>query len=230
MKTISILQPWASLIIQGHKKIETRSWDTKYRGELLIHASKKKIRLQDGMFDLIDHMQRIGFWDGYLDLPYGAIIGKVNLVDTVQFESFYQDESITKDMKLDSGYLPGGGGYVLSHQERAFGDYSPGRYGWLLSDPVMFETPVPCNGQLGIWKFDWLKVQDCVRHVFGRPELAQVYPDYGCPKCKKPAYKVYPGMASDQWPQGQETWCTCELDLKLEIGDVNEIGQAVKNG
>lgn len=41
MKVISLLQPWASLVILGHKKIETRSWNTKYRGDLLIHASKR---------------------------------------------------------------------------------------------------------------------------------------------------------------------------------------------
>ncbi len=47
MKAISILQPWASLVALGHKKIETRSWNTKYRGELLIHASKKQTHMLD---------------------------------------------------------------------------------------------------------------------------------------------------------------------------------------
>lgn len=42
MKVISIMQPWATLIVLGHKKIETRSWNTKYRGEILIHASAGK--------------------------------------------------------------------------------------------------------------------------------------------------------------------------------------------
>lgn len=41
MKALSILQPWASLVVLGHKRIETRSRDTKYRGPLLIHASAK---------------------------------------------------------------------------------------------------------------------------------------------------------------------------------------------
>ena len=44
MKVISVLQPWASLIVMGAKKIETRSWQTKYTGELLIHASLGKSR------------------------------------------------------------------------------------------------------------------------------------------------------------------------------------------
>ena len=47
MKVLSILQPWASLCLtvdekgKALKQIETRSWNTKYRGELLIHASAK---------------------------------------------------------------------------------------------------------------------------------------------------------------------------------------------
>lgn len=40
MKAITIRQPWASLIALGEKKIETRSWQTKYRGPILIHAGK----------------------------------------------------------------------------------------------------------------------------------------------------------------------------------------------
>lgn len=42
MKAISIRQPWAWLIVNGFKDIENRSWDTKYRGMVLIHASSRK--------------------------------------------------------------------------------------------------------------------------------------------------------------------------------------------
>ena len=40
MKALTIKQPWATLIMQGDKRFEFRSWQTKYRGELLIHAGK----------------------------------------------------------------------------------------------------------------------------------------------------------------------------------------------
>ena len=40
MKVLTIKQPWASLIVNGHKKYEFRSWKTKYRGKILIHAGK----------------------------------------------------------------------------------------------------------------------------------------------------------------------------------------------
>jgi activating signal cointegrator 1 len=42
MKAISLLQPWATLVVMGVKTIETRSWQTPHRGELLIHASLGK--------------------------------------------------------------------------------------------------------------------------------------------------------------------------------------------
>jgi hypothetical protein len=41
MKAITLWQPWATLLAVGCKHMETRSWPTKYRGEILIHASKK---------------------------------------------------------------------------------------------------------------------------------------------------------------------------------------------
>ena len=40
MKVLSLLQPWATLVVMGIKQIETRSWSTAHRGTLLIHASK----------------------------------------------------------------------------------------------------------------------------------------------------------------------------------------------
>ena len=40
MKALSIRQPWAWLIVNGHKDIENRSWPTRFRGTVLIHAAK----------------------------------------------------------------------------------------------------------------------------------------------------------------------------------------------
>ena len=46
MKVLTIKQPWATLIMQGYKRFEFRSWQTKYRGDLLIHAGKKNCQLE----------------------------------------------------------------------------------------------------------------------------------------------------------------------------------------
>ena len=48
MRALSVRQPWASLIAWGEKTVECRSWSTKYRGPLLIHASGQNITLDDG--------------------------------------------------------------------------------------------------------------------------------------------------------------------------------------
>jgi hypothetical protein len=40
LKAISLLQPWGWLMLHGGKNIENRNWPTKFRGEILIHASK----------------------------------------------------------------------------------------------------------------------------------------------------------------------------------------------
>lgn len=148
MKAISLLQPWASLVVMGAKKIETRSWNTKYRGELLIHASLGKDK--DGY--ALWHSKYC--WDRFTDnkhfveLPFGAIIGKVSLLATVKSEDILFISEATVPLK---------NGKKFSKKdwkiEIAFGDYSAGRYAWLLSDPVHFKTPIPCKGSLSIWDY-----------------------------------------------------------------------------
>lgn len=41
MKALSLRQPWANLIVDGKKSIETRTWSTSYRGDIIIYSSKK---------------------------------------------------------------------------------------------------------------------------------------------------------------------------------------------
>jgi len=85
---LSIRQPWAALIMRGIKPIENRSWRVKYRGDLLIHASKT-----------VDHrsMQWIqeslpGVWREIRDdiFDQGAILGSIRLMDCVNHhENFW---------------------------------------------------------------------------------------------------------------------------------------------
>ena len=44
MKAITVWQPWASLLVSGRKRYETRSWATSYRGPIAIHAAKRPVR------------------------------------------------------------------------------------------------------------------------------------------------------------------------------------------
>lgn len=148
MKVISLLQPWASLVVMGHKKIETRSWNTKYRGEILIHASGgKKSDYRSIMLDFQQEFFNLEL-PKYESLPFGAIIGKVTLLDTFPFDA------VRGMIENNMGCYIGRNIVDFSEKELAFGDYSPNRYGWLLSDPVLFEKPTPAKGQLSIWNFD----------------------------------------------------------------------------
>jgi hypothetical protein len=84
MKCLSIRNPWAWAIIHGDpaKDIENRSWQTDYRGPLLIHAGKSSAEFATGQsYDsLMPGLPDIA------DLHFGAIIGLVNLVDCVPLE------------------------------------------------------------------------------------------------------------------------------------------------
>ncbi|MGA2036508.1 MAG: ASCH domain-containing protein [Acidimicrobiales bacterium] len=74
MKILTIRQPWASLIVAGIKDVENRSWRTNHRGRLGIHAGG---RVEQDAFDTYGHLL-----DG--DLPRGALIGSVTVVDCVE--------------------------------------------------------------------------------------------------------------------------------------------------
>jgi len=131
MKCISIIQPWASLIIIGAKKIETRSWATKFRGRLLIHASKTipaYCKSLAGVEPFFSALQAINNGGGN-PLPTGVILGSVNLGAVIQVENVGR----------------------LTEQERAFGNFAPGRFAWLLTDPTPLVSPIAFKGVLGIY-------------------------------------------------------------------------------
>jgi hypothetical protein len=132
VKAISLLQPWASLVVMGYKKFETRSWNTQYRGRLLIHASARRDATGKSLCTVNEFFNaRIGGLTGFYGLPLGAIIGEVTLVSTLRTER----------------------PFLLSDEEHAFGDYSPGRWMWELSDPLCYDKPIPWKGGLSLWEY-----------------------------------------------------------------------------
>jgi len=87
MKALSIRQPWAWLIIHGHKKIENRSWNTKHRGKFYIHASKGMTKreyeeVKEFCANGLPDLQKVTL-PSYELLERGGIIGKANLINTV---------------------------------------------------------------------------------------------------------------------------------------------------
>ena len=138
MKTISLTQPWATLVAVGAKKIETRSWQTSYRGPILIHASKGfpawAIRLC-----LDEPFLTVLVWAGYrtpVDLLRGFIIASAELV---------------RIERITSANVP-------AEPERSFGDYTPGRFAWYLEN-VKPVSPIAAKGALGLWEWNPVEVR-----------------------------------------------------------------------
>lgn len=133
MKAISLLQPWATLVVKGIKIIETRNWATPYRGPILIHASLGRagsIFAGEVPFNKYIH--------DFYKLPFGSLIGFVNLADVIPAEAL-----LMTDDHIDRFTL----------EQKAFGDYGEGRYAWILEDAVAFNAPIPARGTLRIWEY-----------------------------------------------------------------------------
>lgn len=157
MKVLTLHQPWASLIALGVKTIETRSWSTTYRGPLAIHAAKKVVYGRIGntltFNDAAPTLSTIG--TNYA-LPLGAIVATCTLVDVVPMVEGHLHEqthvSIGRGLYLDT-YTPGNGVSTRDlFGQRPYGDFTPGRYAWLLADVVPVDPPVPFRGGQGLTK------------------------------------------------------------------------------
>lgn len=139
MKVLSLLQPWATLAVAGAKKFECRSWQTEYRGTIIIHASAKKPNKRECQF-----FEEDAYFKKYIEdmayLPYGAIIGKVELID------IYRTEWLLQNIEIIS--------FHNWAQELAFDDFSPNRYAWHFEQAEMFSTVLPIKGHLGLWEYN----------------------------------------------------------------------------
>ena len=124
MKTLTIKEPWASLIIEEYKKYEFRSWKTKYRGKILIHAGCSVEK---------DMMKR--FSDYNINVNPGYIIGHATIVDCILV-----DEEFNKELRNIDPVVYG----RSNHTET---------YAWKLENVVKYEKPIPCKGKLGLWNY-----------------------------------------------------------------------------
>jgi hypothetical protein len=138
MKAISIIQPWASLIGLGEKRIETRSWSTHYRGPIAIHASKAIPREVLELVHSTPHLRRALIHCGVhalADLPRGGIVATATLVDCVRIDNHFDF----------TGY---------PEYERSLGFYAEGRFGWIMENIAALPDLVPAKGNLGIWEWE----------------------------------------------------------------------------
>lgn len=152
MKALTLTQPWATLVAIGAKKIETRGWKTDYRGPLAIHAAKGYPKEARRLAYHIEPFRTVLAQAHCIptqahgmtpeNLPLGMVIATCTLINC---------RLITPEsMEFGANGIM----WTLDDQERAFGDYTPGRYAWLLADVQPLATPVPARGSLGLW--DWV--------------------------------------------------------------------------
>ncbi|CAG0947427.1 hypothetical protein ANRL1_04099 [Anaerolineae bacterium] len=148
MKAITLTQPWATLVAIGAKRIETRSWSTAYRGPLAIHAAKtfpKDARdlcrdLYPGAALFSSVLIAAGY-DRIAQIPLGVVVATCELVAVKRIIPGYI--KVLRDQM----------GHFNSEQEIAFGDYTPGRYAWILADVRSLDAPIPAKGALGLWEW-----------------------------------------------------------------------------
>lgn len=121
MKALSIRQPWAWAVMAGKKKVENRDWPTLFRGRLAIHAAK--------------YLEWVPCWrlpDGTPippgnELPLGALLGTVEVVDCVPLEAVQSDP------------------------------FAGGPWCWILVNPQPISQPIACSEDsegsegLGLW-------------------------------------------------------------------------------
>lgn len=142
MKALTIHQPHAMMLAIGLRTIETRSWFTRYRGPLLIHASKRwdddiaeQCReaagsIRDAQFNKLSRAARemgVKTW--------GELLGCALAVAVV----------------ADCKPIPQPTGTLL---DRQFGGFGPGRYGFVLTGLHTLPTPIPVRGAQGLWDPD----------------------------------------------------------------------------
>ena len=123
MKCLSVCQPFAELIIQGKKTIELRKWNTKFRGEFLVHAAKNILE---------DDCKRMKI--SPKTITTGAIIGKVNLVNVKKYES-------DKELKADK------------KRHHSSSDFTKNKYGFILEKPKKLRVPIKYSGKLNFFEF-----------------------------------------------------------------------------
>lgn len=128
MKVITIKQPFATLIAEGLKEYEFRTWKTKYRGEILIHAGKGINKKAMKKFEKFN-----------LEYPSGCIIAKANLCDCIKI-----DDEVRKILEQKNALVYSS---IIEHT-----DWDG--YGFKLENVVKIES-IPVNGKLSLWDYDY---------------------------------------------------------------------------
>lgn len=127
MKCLSLKQPFADLLASGRKKIELRTWNTRFRGPFLIHASGTVDREACSALGIEPEK-----------LVRKAVVGRAVLYGVKKYVD-------SKEFMADQGL------------HMATENYSKSRYGFLVRDAVRLKRPIPLSGRLGFFEANLFK-------------------------------------------------------------------------
>jgi len=155
LKALTVCQPYAHLIVHAdprttapRKLVENRSWETKYRGPLVIHAGKSRQWLSS--YEPMD--------EGELDgMVFGAVVGLGQLADCIAIEDIHNYEEHTGRTDL------------LMHE------HTEGPWCWILTQMLRLVCPIPLNGAQGLWNLhediirgaDFVEVSENIPYIQG---------------------------------------------------------------
>lgn len=176
MKALTLHQPWASLVAAGHKSVETRSWWTRHRGPIAIHAAKRppEVGLKVGDYR-VSHARwpEDAPWQlwaeaphlrhTWTEIPLGAVVAIAELVevypivgpgDRVRWAEPYVawwTGAPPRDPDASLHVWEEDEATINLTAQAPYGDYNPGRYAWMLEDVRVLSTPIPATGRQGLW-------------------------------------------------------------------------------
>lgn len=153
MKVITLWQPWASLIILGEKKFETRSFPTAHRDELGIHAGINTTMLT--MFykePFLRVFKKHGFTQPS-QLPLGKIIGAVDITNCMQMVGAFDPKRNLKYKDSSPAFIDITNRILVPDQEIAFGDWKIGRFAWDMKHATPCH-PIAARGYQMMWEYD----------------------------------------------------------------------------
>lgn len=131
MKTLTINQPFATLIVEGLKEYEFRTWKTNYRGEILIHAGKSVDKKAMKKYEYLG-----------LEYPKSCIIGKATITDCIKI-----DDNARKILKEKNSIIYSN---IIDNK-----DWNG--YGFKLENVEKLENIEVC-GKLSFWEFDYSQI------------------------------------------------------------------------
>jgi len=159
MRAFTLTEPWATLVMIGAKSIETRGWATTYRGPLAIHAAKGMpswaidlIRedgaIRDALLDAVPEVVRAAdIATRHADVMAGTrgrVLCRCFLGPCIPTDNFSRPHLWVRAPEMSQRI----------ETERHFGDFSPGRYAWMLGSVMPIVDPPLIRGALGLWDWD----------------------------------------------------------------------------